>query len=69
MLSMKAADLVGITAMGLVMVVVGAGIGLVVDDSGLAAVGFVIAGIGGVAMLFGLLAVAVFAGVRAGRRD
>jgi hypothetical protein len=66
---MRPADLVGITAMGAVMTLIGGGAAVLVDDDGMTTVGLIIGSIGGVVVLFGLLALAVYAGTSAGRKS
>lgn len=51
------------------MAAIGGGVALTVEDDGLATVGVIIAGFGGVITVFSLLALAVYAGVKAGRTD
>lgn len=66
---MRVGDLIGVTLMGLVLLAIGTGVAFTVEDDGLAVVGVVIACVGGLALLGGLVATAVYAGVRAGRRE
>lgn len=66
---MRAVDLLGVSIAGAVMVAIGLGVALTVQDDGLTTVGFIVAGIGGLAILLGLLAFAVYAGVKAARTD
>lgn len=65
---MKSADLVGIALMGLTMLLIGTVVALGVEDEGLSIVGIIIASIGGLALVIGLIGWAVFAGVSATRR-
>ena len=66
---MRVADLIGISIAGLIMAVIGSSTWLMVTDDGLAKTGLIIAMIGGTITAFGLVALAVFAGVKAARSD
>lgn len=66
---MRAVDLLGVAIAGTVMVAIGLGVALTAEDNGLTTVGFIVAGIGGLAIVLGLLAFAVYAGVKAARTD